>query len=274
MNTAPSLSTLDIVTIDRGRGPLPLPRLWRAYLQETRVDIVSALRTPAFALPFIAVPVAIYVLFAVVINADAARHSPFGAGIADYLFCGFATMAAIMPGLFSGVLLAQEREAGLLRLRRALPQPPGATVVAKVLMAMSVAALALALVTVAALLAGRLTISPLQVAVIYASLVLGTVPFAAIGLWIGALSSASAAPAYANLLFLPMIWLSGLFIPLPASLQRWVVLWPAFHLDQFALGLAGVDQFTYVPPTLAAAVLLGVTLLFGGLAVRRLARVG
>ncbi len=183
-------------------------------------------------------------------------------------------MAVIMPGLFSGVILAQEREGGLLKLKRALPLPPGASIVAKVLMAMGIAALALTLVVIAALAAGKLTISLTQVMVIWIVLIIGTIPFSAIGLLIGALASGSAAPAYGNLVFLPMIWLSGLFIPLPESLKQWVIVWPAFHLNQLALGLAGVKQFTFIPPALAAGVLIGVTVLFGGLAIRRLARVG
>lgn len=256
------------------RRPLPMPRLLRAYLMEAKFEMLGALRTTGFALPFIAVPVAIYLLFGVIINGNAAAHSPFGAGLADYLFAGFASMAAMMPGIFSGVILAQEREGNLLKLKRAMPLPPGASIVAKMLMGMGVSALSVGLVVAAALFAGKLTLTTGQVAIIGVVLIVGTIPFSAMGLLIGALSSGSAAPAWGNLIFLPMMWLSGLFIPLPASLERWVILWPAFHLDQLALGLAGVKQFTYVPPSLAFGVLLGTTMLFGGLAIRRLARVG
>lgn len=253
--------------------PLPMRRMLRAYLTEAKFEMVGALRTVGFAIPFIAVPLAIYLLFGVVIIGNS-KDGPFGAGLADYLFSGFSSMAVMMPGIFSGVILAQEREGNLLRLKRALPQPPGATILAKVLMAMGISAIAVTLVSLAALMAGKITISFGQVAIIWAVLIIGTVPFSAIGLLIGTLSSGSAAPAYGNLVFLPMMWLSGLFIPLPAFLEKWVVIWPAFHLNQLALGLAGVKQFTYIPPALAAAVLLGVTVIFGGLAVRRLARVG
>jgi ABC-2 type transport system permease protein len=141
-------------------------------------------------------------------------------------------------------------------------------------MSMGIAAIALSLVVAAALSVGKLTMSIEQVAVLWAVLVVGTIPFAAIGLLIGALVSSSAAPAWGNMIFLPMMWLSGLFIPLPEFLRSWVVIWPAFHLNQVALGLAGVKQFIFVPTGLAAAVLLGVTVLCGGLAIRRLARVG
>ena len=256
------------------REPLPISRLLHAYRMETKFELLGALRTTGFAIPFIAVPVAIYLLFGVVISGNAGSHSEYGPGIANYLFSGFSVLAVVMPGIFSGVILAQEREGNLLKLKRALPLPPGATIIAKVLMAMGIAALAVTLVVAVALAAGKLTISPWQVAVIWAVLIVGTVPFSAMGLLIGALSSGSAAPAYGNLVFLPMMWLSGLFIPLPDFLERWVILWPTFHLNQLALGLAGVEQFIFIPPAIAGGVLVGVTVLFGELAIRRLARVG
>ena len=77
-----------------------------------------------------------------------------------------------------------------------------------------------------------------------------------------------------NLVFLPMLWLSGLFIPLPKFLERWAVIWPAFHLNQAALGWAGVSEFSFLAPGISAAVLVGITVIFGGLAIRRLARQG
>ena len=256
------------------RTPLPAGRLIRAYLMEMKLETLAALRTPGFAIPFIAVPVAIYVLFGVVIAGNAGANSEYGAAIADYLFSGFSVLAVAMPGIFSGVILATEREGNLLKLKRALPLPPGATIVAKMIMSMGIAAIAVTIVAIAALFAGKITISPAQVAIVWGVLIVGTIPFCAIGLLIGSLVSASAAPAYGNLVFLPMMWLSGLFIPLPDFLERWVIIWPTFHLNQLALGLAGVEQFTFIPPAIAAAVLTGVTVLCGGLAIRRLARVG
>ncbi|WP_026802641.1 ABC transporter permease [Arenimonas oryziterrae] len=272
MNAA--LAPLPDRTMVADRAPLPLSRLLRAYVMEMRYETLGALRTPGFSIPFVAMPVVIYVLFGVVINGQAGDHSEFGPAIANYLFAGFSVLAAVMPGIFSGVILAQERDGHLHKLKRAMPLPPGATIIAKVAMAMFVAALAVTLVFAAALIAGKITLTPAQIAIIGAVLIVGTIPFSAIGLLIGSLSSGSAAPAYGNLVFLPMMWLSGLFIPLPDSLKTWVILWPSFHLDQLALGLAGVAQFTFIPPALAAGVLVGVTVLCGGLAMRRLARVG
>lgn len=254
--------------------PLPIGRVLRAYGVESGFEILGALRTAGFAIPFVVVPLAVYILFGVVMAGGSESKSPYGPGIANYLFSGFSVMASIMPGIFSGVILAQEREGNLLRLKRAMPLPPGATIVAKVVMAVAIAALAVTLVAIAAVVAGEITLSLGQVAIIWGSLIVGTIPFAAIGLFIGSLVSGSAAPAYGNLVFLPMMWLSGLFIPLPKVLEPWAVIWPAFHLNQVALGLAGVDQFRFIPTAVAAGVLVGVTVLFGGVAVWRLARVG
>jgi ABC-2 type transport system permease protein len=201
---------------------------------------------------------------------DAVARNP---AVSTYLFCGFSVFAVMGPGLLGiGISLAIEREAGLLRLKRALPAPPGAYVLAKMLMAMLFATLTMASMIVMGVLISKVALSAGQLAAIAAVMVLGTVPMCAIGLFIGAHTSGSAAPAFANLVFLPMLWLSGLFIPLPAFLQKWAVIWPAFHLNQAALGVIGVQQFSFMPVSLCTGVLIGVTVLFGGLAIRRLGR--
>lgn len=268
MNTPP-LSAIDLPAL---RAPLPFARVLRAYFLEAKFETLAALRTASFALPFVLVPLAVYWMFGVVIVGGGKGTMP--PGLHNYLFCGFCVMAVAMPGIFCSVILATEREGNLLKLKRAMPMPPGASIIAKVVMSMWVAGIALALVVISALIAGKISLSALQVAIISVVLWLGTIPFCAIGLWIGALSSAAAAPAYGNLVFLPMIWLSGLFIPLPSVLEKWVVIWPAFHLNQLALGLAGVKKYTYIAPSFAAVALLAVTVICGGLAIRRLARVG
>lgn len=255
-------------------GPLPVARLLRAYCTEAGFETLAALRTAGFAIPFLVLPVVIYLLFGVLIVGGSGDAGEFGPGLANYLFSGFSVLAVTMPGIFSCTILATEREGQLLKLKRAMPLPPGAIIMAKVAMVLVISAIAVTLVAIAALLAGKLTISLSQVMIICAVLIVGAIPFCAVGLLIGTLVSSSAAPAWGNLAFLPMMWLSGLFIPLPEFLQSWVIIWPTFHLNQLALGLADVDQFVYIPWPMAAAVLLGITVLCGGMAIRRLARIG
>jgi ABC-2 type transport system permease protein len=251
---------------------MPLGRILAAYAAEVKYESLRMLRSPGFTIPFLVLPVPVYLFFGVMLAAPAVARNP---GVANYLFSGFSAFAIMGPALFGvGCVLAIERDAGLLRLKRALPAPTGAYLVAKTAMSLVFAAAAAGSVLAAALAAGRITLSPGQLAIIFGVMTLGAVPFSAIGLFIGAWASGSAAPALANIVFLPMLWLSGLFIPLPAMLERWAVIWPAFHLNQAALGAAGVSEFSFVSPAISAAVLAGVTVLFGGLAIRRLARHG
>lgn len=251
---------------------MALGRVVGAYLAEARYESTRMLRAPGFSIPFLVLPVPIYLFFGVLLAGPAIAARP---GIANYLFSGFATFAVMGPALFGvGCALAMEREAGLLTLKRAQPAPTGAYLIAKMAMGMIFAAAAVSTLLVTAVLGATVTLSGGQLAVIALVMIAGSLPFCAIGLFIGAYASGSASPAIANVIFLPMLWLSGLFIPLPKFLEPWAVIWPAFHLNQTALGAAGVAEFSFVAPTMSAAVLVAVTVVFGGLAVRRLARKG
>ena len=75
-------------------------------------------------------------------------------------------------------------------------------------------------------------------------LVLGSLPFCAIGLAIGLYVSSSGAPAIVNLIYLPMAFLSGLWVPImmfPDLLQTIANLLPAYHLAQLSLKVVAMD---------------------------------
>jgi len=247
-------------------------RVARAYVVEAGYESLRMLRAPAFAIPFLVLPVAIYLLFGVAMAGPQVARNP---RIADFLFVGFTTMAVMGPALFGmGVTLATERDNGLLRLKRALPLPPGADPLSKLLVATCFAALAATIMVITASIADQLTLSPLRVLAVCAVLVVGALPFCAIGLLIGTFVGGSAAPAVLNLIYLPMIWLSGLFVPLPPFLQKWAVIWPAFHLGQLGVAAGGIPGFAFFPPQASIGVLVAITILCTVAATRRLARKG
>jgi ABC-2 type transport system permease protein len=251
---------------------MPLFRVLRAYAAEVRYESLRMLRSPAFAIPFLLLPVPVYLFFGVMLAAPAIAKNP---GIGTYLFSGFSAFAIMGPALFGvGCTLALERDAGFLKLKRAWPAPGGAYLIAKMLMAMVFAALAMIMMVVAGVAAGKAQLSAVQLLIVAAVMIVGAVPFAAIGLFIGAHTSGSAAPAFTNIAYLPGLWLSGLFFPLPKFLEPWAVIWPSFHINQVALGAAGIAEFSFIAPAISAGVLVGLTVIFGGLAIRRLARAG
>ena len=251
-------------------SPLPAlagPSLLRIQALESWYELLRVLRTPAFAIPSLAFPVVFYVLFALVLPGQWGGYQK-----ATYLLATYGVFGIIGPSLFGfGVGLAIEREKGWLELKRVSPMPTFVYFLAKIAMSVVFAFAVLCLLTVAAVGFGGVRISPLAWAQLVATLLLGTLPFCALGLWIGTLVKGQAAVAVVNLVYLPMSVLSGLWIPLfafPAVLQKLAVAWPSYHLAQMALGVVG--QVEGVPYARHALVLLAATVVFLALAALRL----
>jgi ABC-2 type transport system permease protein len=239
--------------------------VWRPYVLEAKYECLRAFRAPAFARPIFLLPVAFYLFFGVVLQMPTRT-----AEIDRFLFAGFSVMGVMGPGLFAfGVFVAVEREQGLMKLKRALPAPPSAYILARMLMTALAAAVVIVTVTAAALLTNKVILTVGEFGAFAAILTAGSVPFSAIGLLIGSVVGGRAAPAFVNLLYLPMIYLSGFLIPLPRSFDALTRLSPAYHLDRLALGAVGAQSDH---PVVHVMVLLGVTFVCGGLAIRRLSR--
>lgn len=243
------------------------PSLRRIYLLESRYELLRLLRTPAFAVPTLAFPVVFYLLFGVVLPGAWS-----GLDKATYLLATYGAFAVIGPALFGfGVGLAIERQQGWLELKRVSPMPTGAYFFAKIVMSVVFAFAVLVLLTVAATVLGGVRLAPSTLSQLFAVLLLGTLPFCALGLLIGTLVKGQAAVAVVNLIYLPMSILSGLWIPLmafPVLLQKLAVVWPAWHLGRMALGVVGQAQD--VRYGLHAAVLLAITAVLLSLAALRL----
>ena len=244
----------------------PAPSRLRAYLQEARCEFLRMLREPSFCAPVIAFPALFYLLFGVLLDKG-------DGGAAGYMLATYGAFGIIGAALFGfGVGIAVDRERGFLRLKRALPTPPGALLVARMAMAMVFAVIIWSVLAVLAATLGGVSLRPAQWLSLLLVDILGVVPFAALGLWVGTLASGNAAPAVLNLLYLPMSFLSGLWLPLsmlPDWLARIAPAWPAYHLGQLALKVVGYDQGE--PAWRHVCVLLAVATVFLLLARRRLA---
>lgn len=217
-------------------SPTAAYRPFPAYLMEARYEFLRVLRTPAFAVPTLMFPPLFFLLFGLLLN-----HG--NAGAAHYLFATYSVFGVMAPSLFGfGVAVAIEREKGWLALKRVAPMPPGAYLLAKLGMAMLCAAIIYLILAAMACALGGVRLPAGQWLTLGAISVAGAVPMCALGLIIGSRANASAAPALVNLIYLPMSFLSGLWMPLsmlPHFLQRIAPLWPAWHLGQLALMTTG-----------------------------------
>ncbi|HEU5134824.1 MAG TPA: ABC transporter permease [Steroidobacteraceae bacterium] len=262
-----ALALESIAVGSAGRG-----RTLGAYLTETQYELTRMIRNPGVAIPVLVLPCALYALFALLIAGEAIDKD---ANLGIFLFTAFSIMAVTMPALFgTGVTLALERDMGLLRLKRAQPAPPAAWVVAKIASGLVLAVLAYAPIVILALATGKVSLGAGQMAAFSAAIMVGTIPFCAMGLMIGSLASGTAAPAYANLIYLPGCYLSGMFFPMPASMYWQTPIWPHFHVKQFAMHLANVTGSQYESLPMAIGSMLGFTVVFAGITIWRLTRKG
>jgi ABC-2 type transport system permease protein len=234
----------------------------RIYARESWFAFVQVLREPAFALPTLLFPLAFYALFGLILPSKTGNMAP-----AHYLLATYGAFAAIGPALFGfGAGLAMEQQMGWLALKRASPMPIGAYFAAKVAMAMLFALVTTILLGSVAVIFGDVHLSLAQWLHLTTVLILGAIPFCALGLLIGSLAKAQAAVAIVNLIYLPMSALSGLWIPVkmfPGFMQDLAPLLPAYHFGVLALDAAGLRVGN---PATALAALIGFTLLFASLA--------
>ncbi|RUL73995.1 ABC transporter permease [Dyella choica] len=244
-------------------------RVIGAYIAEARSECLRYMRAPGFMLPIILFPTMFYLLFGIVMGRSA------GADTTRYLLVSYGVFGVMSPGLFGfGVSLALERDGGLLTYKRALPMPPGAYLLGKMLMAMVAAAMVILLLLAMGLALGHVPLSWQQAALLLLTGVLGVLPFCALGMLVGTLIKGQGAPGMLNLVYLPMSFLSGLWIPLnmlPKLLQQIAPLWPSYHLHQLGLAASGMEHGSVIRHS---AVLLGFAAIFFLIAVRRLRRYG
>ena len=240
-----------------------------AYALEAKYEFLRVLRTPSFAIPSLMFPPLFYLLFGVLLNRG-------NLNAAHYLFATYSVFGVMAPGLFGfGIGVAIERERGWLALKRVAPMPPGAYLLAKMIMAMLFALIIYLILATMAFTLGGVRLEFTQCLLIGLITTFGVLPFCALGLLIGSRVNAAAAPAIVNFIYLPMAFLSGLWMPLtmlPEFIRSSAVLWPPYHLAQLALDATGRE---YAGGAVAhLAYLAGFTAICFAIARRWLARAG
>lgn len=248
-------------------APMPLSRTIAAYLSDAKYESLRLFRTPAFAIPILAMPILFYTFFGVLLPG---RNAAF---MANAMYVGWTVYGVMGPGLFGfGILVAVERNQGLLTYKRALPMPTGSYLFSKLAMAYVFGAAVMVLLAVLAVNIGHVTLGLRQLVSVAAVMSLGVFPACAVGLFIGAWAPASSAAAFANIVYLGMAFLSGLFFNLPPALKTFQPIWPTYHLAQLASASAGLPSKGSLAGHIAILAIMTVGLT--GMAARRLARRG
>src|ERR1043165_2557113 len=153
-----------------------------------------------------------YILFWLVMK----RHSSFnGVSIATYLLGTYGTFGVMGASLFAnGAGVAAERGLGWMQVKRASPMPPFANFLAKFIVSMIFSLIIELSLLVLGVAFGGVHISPAIAAKLVGTLVAGAVPFCSLGLAIGFFAGPNSAPATVNMIYMPLAFCAGLWIPL------------------------------------------------------------
>ena len=218
--------------------PSQRPSIVGIFLREVRYEFVRALRTRAYSLSVIGFPVVFYLFFGILMNRNQDFH---GMSVSTNMLAGYAVFGAIGASLFGiGVGLAGDLSAGWLELKRASPMPPLAYLLAKCCTAMGFATIIVTVLTIMGVAFGGVHITALEYIRMVALIIVGSIPFACLGLLVALLAPFNAAPGIANMIYLPMSFLGGLWMPieiLPHFLQVLAPIFPTYHLKQLMLGV-------------------------------------
>lgn len=218
---------------------------------------LNLVRMPAYSLPTLGFPLIFYAFFGLIMIP----------GQALWLLCTFATFGILGTALFAfGVGVATERAEGWWLLLRCSPAPFHAVLIGKAFSAMLFAAVVTVTMAWLAALFGGVRLPTANWAGLVMVMVLGTLPFCLLGLALGLMLSPKAAPAVINIVYLPLGFLSGLWIPvqqLPPYLQALAEWLPPYHLAGLALHVTGALPGPWLEH---GAALLAYTLLFAAAA--------
>jgi ABC-2 type transport system permease protein len=231
-------------TFANGTLERPLGRTLAIYFKEAKYEFLTRLRLRAYSISTISFPLMFYVLFGLVLNP---KDAPVGGTtITTYLiptYGTFGVMGASLFGTASG--LAAERGLGWLQVKRASPMPPFAYFAAKVALGMIFSTMVVVLLLTLGFTFGGVHMPLLDAAKLVAILVAGSLPFCAMGLAIGYFVGPNSAVATINLIYLPLSFCSGLWVPimfLPKLMQQIAHFLPPYHLAQLALSVVGAGQ--------------------------------
>lgn len=213
--------------------------LWR----ESHTEFLKLWRMPGFSLPSILFPVLFYLLFGVALGG---QQNAGSVNLATYLLASYGCFGLLGTCMFGfGVSLAIEREQGWLTAKRVTPMPSYVLFVAKTAMCLLFGLIILILLALCGVTMAGVSLSTMEWLRYFYIALFSVFPFSVMGLIIGFSCSGKAAPAVANLIYLPLSFASGLWLPieiLPAFFQKMAPIFPPYHLNQLLLASFGAGR--------------------------------
>lgn len=208
---------------------------------ELRDELYAIIREPAALFFAVVMPVGFFAMFASLYGGQTTE----GVSTGTTMLAMFGTFGVVGVTLLNpGIGVAEDRSRGWLRVKRVSPVSVGTTLLAKVVAAIPVAFAVFAAMSLTAVALGTFDTAVGTWLLLATVLLVGSLPFALLGLAAGFVTSGRVAPALLNAVFIPMVFASGLWIPLeglPPFVQNLAPLLPTYHLAQWGMGVLLAD---------------------------------
>jgi len=201
-----------------------------------RFEILRTLRNVRFLVMLIAFPVLLYLIYA------KQQGMSQGLTVATLLLVSMAVYSGMGSAMFaSGPQLARERSNGWMRQLRISPISTPGWFAAKLIQAILLIIPGLAMLIALALTYGHVHLAAGRLGLLVTVLVLGAVPFCALGLVIGLMFDSQTAQVAQMITLLVLAFLGGIFIQwssLPHGMQLIGKALPSYHLAQLGWNAA------------------------------------
>jgi ABC-2 type transport system permease protein len=207
--------------------------MFNLLVAQVRAEFIQAWRVPEFLIGVAIIPTLLFSMFGL---PNSATVFPDGTRIINLVMASFSAYGILSLCIFTfGVDIAQERGRGWMKLMRATPLPSWVYFLGKIMMAILFATITLLLLFAVAILLGNVRLELVDWLRTFAVLLFGGLSFSTLGFALAYWTRPRAASAIANLVFLPLSFLSGFFFPLnqlPKFLQDLAFYLPTFHYGQ------------------------------------------
>lgn len=227
---------------------------------EVTEGLLGVLREPAALFFSVLMPVLFFALFAALFGGI--PREPGELPASARMLANYGAFAVVSVMLMNpGISVADDRTRGWLRMKKVSAAPVGTTIVAKVISALPYAAGSFLALTAISLVINGPSVTPGEWLRLFVVLMLGSLPFALLGLAVGFVATTNTAAAVLNAILFPMSIASGLWIPpefLPGWIQTIAQVLPTYHLAQLAEAqLTGAGGLGHLVALLVSTVVAG-----------------
>lgn len=207
-------------------------------------ELLRLFRMPMFSVPTLLFPILFFAMFGLPFAKDLQE----GINNGQFMMASFGTYTVMSVAMSSfSASIAVERGSGWNRFLKTTPMNAWTYFSAKISMAVVFELLTLIAFFCFAALVGHVHLALAMWLKLTGLMLIGTLPFISLGFLIGHISGPTSATIIANLIFFPMSFASGLFMPLamlPTFIQHAAKYLPSYNLAQLGWSLLGAHATT------------------------------